>query len=217
MSDLLLKEGNIVYIDYKAFPDETVSADQAWIDIPVVLLINEFSASASEIFSSSLQENGRAKLVGNTTYGKGTVQTVQQLSDGSGYKVTIAEYLSGLQTKIDGVGVKPDYEVDIKDLTNITLAPYGEYDVKNFTKPDLNVYALQQRLDLIGYIVPKDGILGTQTMKALNNYRSINKLPIYNYLDIASLKLIDKVAKIHLDKGYIDTQLNKAIELLKGM
>ena len=82
---------------------------------PMVVLINQGSASASEIVSGALQENDRAQLIGKTTFGKGLVQAVRGLSDGSGMTVTIAKYLTPNGTDIHKNGIKPDIEAEIPD------------------------------------------------------------------------------------------------------
>ena len=82
---------------------------------PMVVLINQGSASASEIVSGALQENDRAQLIGQKTFGKGLVQAVRGLSDGSGMTVTIAKYLTPKGTDIHKNGIKPDVEAEISD------------------------------------------------------------------------------------------------------
>ncbi|MFH0851971.1 MAG: S41 family peptidase, partial [Candidatus Peregrinibacteria bacterium] len=79
--------------------------------VPVIVLINGGSASASEIVAAALQDAGRATIVGEQSYGKGTVQEVLEFNDKSSLKLTIAEWKSPLGHKIDGAGVKPDVEV----------------------------------------------------------------------------------------------------------
>jgi carboxyl-terminal processing protease len=79
--------------------------------IPLIVLINKGSASAAEIVAGALQDSGRATLVGETTFGKGTVQQLLEFNDGSSLKMTIAEWRTPKGRKIDGVGVKPDLEV----------------------------------------------------------------------------------------------------------
>ena len=80
-------------------------------DLPLVVLVDGWSASASEIVAAAVQDLGRGEIVGEKTYGKGTVQTVQVLGDGGGVKFTTAEYLTPSGASIEGVGVVPDRQV----------------------------------------------------------------------------------------------------------
>ena len=85
--------------------------------IPLAVLQNRYSASASEVLAVSLQENNRAKILGETSYGKGSIQTVVPLSDKDAVKLTVAHYLSGKGKKIDGIGVIPDLPLAGGELT----------------------------------------------------------------------------------------------------
>lgn len=85
------------------------------MDKPMVVLINGNSASASEIFAGAMQDTGIAKLVGTTSFGKGIVQSVIPLSDGTAMKLTIAKYFTPNGNDIHGIGIKPDYEVELPD------------------------------------------------------------------------------------------------------
>lgn len=99
----------------------TKSKQDPIIDVPVVVLVNEYSASASEILAGALKDNGRAKLVGTKTYGKGVIQTLMKLSDGSGLKMTTEEYYTPNHNKINKVGIEPDYEVELPEgITKLT-------------------------------------------------------------------------------------------------
>ena len=100
----------------------TKSTKDPKIKIPVVVLTNEYSASASEIFAGALKDNKRAKLVGTKTYGKGIIQTLIKLSDGSGLKMTTEEYYTPSRNKINKVGIEPDEKIElptgIQELTD---------------------------------------------------------------------------------------------------
>lgn len=111
----------LITVDKKGKEEITKSKKEQEIDVPVVVLVNEYSASASEILAGALQDNGRAKLVGKKTYGKGVIQTLIKLSDGSGLKMTTEEYCTPNRNKINKIGIEPDYEVDLpKDVEELT-------------------------------------------------------------------------------------------------
>lgn len=102
--------------------DITKSKEDPIIDIPIVVLTNGNSASASEILAGALKDNKKATIIGEKTYGKGVIQTLYKLSDGSGLKITTAEYCTPSRTAINKIGIEPDIEVklpdDIKELTD---------------------------------------------------------------------------------------------------
>ena len=83
--------------------------------MPVIILTNENTASASEILAGALKDLGKAKTVGTTTYGKGVIQQILSLTDGSGLKITIEEYQTPNKNKIHKVGIKPDVEIELTD------------------------------------------------------------------------------------------------------
>ena len=85
------------------------------IDVPMVVLTNEFSASASEILAGALQDYERATVVGATTYGKGSVNVLRRLSNDGGLYVTFARWFTPLGRPIEGEGVTPDIEVSERD------------------------------------------------------------------------------------------------------
>lgn len=113
ISDELLPEGMIVYTKDKKDKVQTLKSKPGQIDIPITLLINQNSASASEILAGALKDHNRAKLVGTTTYGKGVVQTILPIPDGSGIKVTTSKYYTPNDICIDGIGIDPDYDVEL--------------------------------------------------------------------------------------------------------
>lgn len=87
----------------------------AFVGVPVVVLVDEGSASASEILAAALRERVKARLVGETTFGKGTIQDAEDLSDGTGLHLTVAKWLTPSGKWINGTGLKPDFEVALTD------------------------------------------------------------------------------------------------------
>ena len=85
------------------------------INMPIIILTNENTASASEILAGALKDLGKAKTVGTTTYGKGVIQQILKLNDGSGLKITIEEYQTPNKNKINKVGIEPDEKVELPD------------------------------------------------------------------------------------------------------
>jgi carboxyl-terminal processing protease len=113
-----IEEGVVAYEEYGSGKRETFNASGKGIatDIPMVVLVNEWSASASELVAGALQDYGRAQLVGVTTYGKGTVQKWIPLSDNEGaIRVTVARWLTPNETNVTDTGLTPDVEVTISD------------------------------------------------------------------------------------------------------
>ena len=117
MVDLILDKDKIELISINKKGEEEIkkSKSNPVINVPIVVLVNGNTASASEIFAAALKENGKATIVGEKTYGKGVIQELISLRDGSGIKVTIEEYLTPNRNKINKVGITPDKEVTLPD------------------------------------------------------------------------------------------------------
>jgi carboxyl-terminal processing protease len=97
------------------------------VDVPMVVLVNGNSASASEIFTGCMKDYGLATIVGTTTYGKGIVQSVIPLSDGSAIKITIAKYFTPSGNDIHKVGIEPDVEVELPDeVRTLVTIPHDQ-------------------------------------------------------------------------------------------
>ncbi|MDZ8026592.1 MAG: carboxyl-terminal processing protease CtpA [Nostoc sp. SerVER01] len=106
---LWLDSGTIVYtVNRQGIQGSFEAYGPALTDDPLVILVNQGTASASEILAGALQDNGRAQLVGETTFGKGLIQSLFELSDGSGLAVTIAKYETPQHRDINKLGIKPD-------------------------------------------------------------------------------------------------------------
>ena len=113
MLDLILPQGTIVSTKDKEGKGEVITSDEErQLNIPMAVLINGNSASASEIFAGAIQDYGVGTLVGTTTYGKGIVQNIYGLPDGTSLKLTTSEYFTPKGRNIHGIGIEPDVEVE---------------------------------------------------------------------------------------------------------
>ena len=118
VSSIFLPKGETVLIERFSDGEEEVyvtEEEPVTVDLPVVILVNEGSASASEIVAGAIQDKDRGQLVGGTTYGKGSVQLPETLSDGSILRVTIARWFTPDDRTIDGEGLAPDVTVEFTD------------------------------------------------------------------------------------------------------
>jgi len=115
IADQLLPEGMIVYTEEKNGKKDTYLSDANEIKVPLVILVNQNSASASEILSGAVKDHNKGKLVGTTTFGKGLVQSIYPLGDGSAIKITISKYYTPSGVCIQGIGIEPDYVVELPD------------------------------------------------------------------------------------------------------
>lgn len=115
IADMLVPEGKIVYTVDKSGQEEVIYSDQNQVEVPLVVLINESSASASEVLTAAIKDYGVGTIIGTKTYGKGIVQGIRSLRDGTYIKITISEYFSPKGNKIHKVGVTPDIEVELPD------------------------------------------------------------------------------------------------------
>lgn len=123
IADDLLPEGIITYtVDKKGDRNDFVSS-AGELDMPIAVLVNGGSASASELLAGALQDYGKGIIVGTQTFGKGIVQGLYSLGDGSGIKITIQKYYTPNGVCIHGVGITPDYEVENNDQGD---AQYGK-------------------------------------------------------------------------------------------
>lgn len=113
ISRRLLPEGLIVYTEDKAGKRTEYTCDgEHEIDIPMVVLVNEYSASASEILSGAIKDYNKGTLIGTTTYGKGIVQRINRLDDGTAIKLTVSAYFTPSGKNIHGIGIEPDIELE---------------------------------------------------------------------------------------------------------
>lgn len=130
IADLFLDGGVIVTVAGRGgliVEEHTAHAHGTWTGFPMIVLVDQASASAAEIVAGALQDHRRAEIAGLRTYGKGSVQTFLDLADGSGLKLTTARYLTPNGQSLEGTGIKPDLDIEAFEPEVITAGP-GEAD-----------------------------------------------------------------------------------------
>ena len=118
---IILQIKILITVDKKEKEEIRKAKQSKYINVPVVVLINENTASASEILAGALRDNGIAKIVGTKSYGKGVIQEVLTLQDGTGIKITTNEYFTPNKTKINKVGIEPDETVNLPETVKNVL------------------------------------------------------------------------------------------------
>ncbi|MFE4107550.1 carboxyl-terminal processing protease CtpA [Almyronema epifaneia] len=120
---LWLDQGTIVYtVNRQGILDSITAHGPALTDDPLVVLVNQGTASASEILAGALKDNGRAVLIGDVTFGKGLIQSLFDLSDGSGLAVTVAKYETPNHSDINKLGIQPNYKVPLEPIAREQVA-----------------------------------------------------------------------------------------------
>lgn len=118
IADELMGKGMIVYTLDKSGRRNEYKSDRSKLDMPFIMISNENSASASEILLGAVQDSKTAEVVGVQSFGKGIVQGITNLRDGSGYKITFSQYFTPNDKNIHGIGIIPDYIVEYKGIVN---------------------------------------------------------------------------------------------------
>ena len=130
IADDLIGKGTIVYTKDNAGNKEYYKSDEKEIDLPMVVLINGGSASASEILTAALVDNNKAIAIGETSFGKGLVQSVKQLKDGTGYKLTTAQYYTPNGDYINKKGIEPKIQEKDEEKQLQSAVDYLENKIK---------------------------------------------------------------------------------------
>lgn len=186
------------------------------IKFKAVVLVNEYSASASEIVAAAIKENNAGVLVGVRTFGKGTVQQNIHMKNGGAMWLTIAKYLTPGGSYIHDVGIEPDYPINNKKhlIDTTQFEPIKAERVLTSGDKGKDVLAIEQRLEAMGYPIENaDEAYDNYTAVAVTAFQSNNGLYPYGVADITTqIKIMDVAAETEVTE---DRQLEKAISLIE--
>ena len=198
------REGNREKITSKASKDNP--------NVPIVVVIDKGSASASEILAAAVSESGHVKLVGEKSFGKGTVQQAQDFSDGSNIKFTTEKWLTPDGNWIHKKGITPDVEVALPEYASLTMLNVDSELKLSLSSPE--VKTAQQMLIALGYDPGReDGFFDEKTEQAVKDFQAKENLETTGVLTgDSTIKLMEKLREKIKEN---DTQIQKAVEVLK--
>lgn len=187
------------------------------IRLPVVVLVNGGSASASEVLAGALQDYGLATVVGTTTFGKGSIQQQIPVTGGGVLKITVARYLTPGGREVDGHGLDPDVRVEPLKPDPARTGPLTFSRVLRTGTVGLDVLAVQQRLNDLGLAhLSEDGVYGPATEQAVRALQRSLGLPETGVVDAATLgRLNERVAQRAHELTKRDVQEERAVQVLR--
>lgn len=213
LENFLDKGQTVVQVEDRSGKREKTLSQGQSRTYPISVLMNKGSASASEILAGALQEGAGAKLVGETTFGKGTVQVSynKALGDGSLVKMTIAKWLTPNGNWIHEKGIKPDIEVQPPDL--YTVARLNMTETLQLDMLGESVRSVQIMLHGLGY-EPKreDGYFGAETEAAVRRFQQERSLPATGKVDAKTAEALEQAVIKWIQDKNNDSQLHEAVK-----
>ncbi|MEJ9230236.1 S41 family peptidase [Peribacillus butanolivorans] len=214
MASLFIPNGEVVLqVEDRSGKKEVFkSKNNGELKIPVVVLIDDGSASASEIVAAAVSESADIPLIGVKSFGKGTVQTAQDFDDGSNFKYTAAKWLTPEGNWIHKKGIKPDIKVNLPDYASLPyISPDKELKASDSSS---EVKSAEEMLKAAGYNPGKiDGFFDEETTNAVKEFQKEQKVKETGIIkDDTTVKLMQVIREKILEN---DTQVKKAVEVLK--
>jgi len=212
MTDMFLEKGKVILqVENKDGDVDSYKADNpAMVHQPVVVVTDNGTASAAEIMAAALHESANIPIIGEKSFGKGTVQNAQEFSDGSSIKYTIAKWLTPSGKWIHKEGIKPQYEVSLPEYAHL---PY--LDPENLLKQgdsSPEVKAAEEMLKTIGYNVTVDGFFDRSEKNTVIKFQSDYNLQKTGEIQGETTRQLMELVREKIDEN--DTQIKKAIEVL---
>jgi carboxyl-terminal processing protease len=215
IANVFISAGAIAELRYKDETKNTVLRSKNFNapNFKMLVLVNEHSASASELLATAIQSRGVGKILGTQTYGKGSMQVLNRAVTGGGFKYTIGEFYSYKGQRINTIGVTPDFVVENEE-TKVDESQFAKIDLDRVAEGlqggDMTL-ALEQRLEALGYLEEADEVFDEATSDAVSRFQAIlgyeiNGIPgIYEYMYLNDYNYSDLTL-------VVDKQMDAAIE-----
>ncbi len=220
--DCFMQDGDIIMREVDRDGNETIdyASGENYTEFEsIVILVNDYSASCSEVFALAMKENCGAVIVGETTYGKGVAQLTVSLSNGGAIKYTDCIWLSGEGVSVTGEGITPDYEVHLHDALNLSYLTLEDDESYGYDSVSDKVASMQLILDFLGYEVDRqDGYFDESTLEALEQFQRDMGIEVTGVLDGTTAGYLNTKMSYEwaINKDLYDTQMQKALEVAAG-
>ncbi len=212
---LLPKDKPIVQIMGRDNHPHVLRATGSTVGVPVVCLIDGGSASAAEILAAALSESGHVALIGEVTYGKGTVQETEDFSDGSSIKLTVARWLTPDGVWIHKKGIRPTISVPTPSYFRLPPLPMSFRRPLSLDSNSVWVAVLQRMLLALGYDPSRtDGYFNTGTQQAVKAFQRMHRMPVTGQVDRATAYMINVAVLAKRQRQ--DPQLAAAVGYLES-
>lgn len=214
--NLFVTKGPLVYVEYASGKEDIYESTLEEQKYEIALLINEGSASATEIFAGAVKYKNEGKIVGANSYGKGIVQSLYPLVDGSGVKFTTAEYFSVDKIPVHKIGIAPDIMVENKKIDISKYPKFSKEKKPELGNVSLDVLSAEMILTELGYKINEpDGIYDKLSFDQVMKFQEDNLLSSYGTIDFATQDALYNALLKHLENDMEDLQLKAAVEALK--
>lgn len=213
--NLFVTEGPVVYVDYATGKEDIYESKLKEQKYEIAVLINEGSASATEIFAGAVKYKNEGIIVGTKSFGKGIVQTLYPLVDGSGVKFTTAEYFSVDRTPVHKLGITPDIAIKNEKIDISNYPKFSKEKKSALGSVSLDVLAAEMILHSLGYNVNEpDGVYDQKSFDAMVKFQEDNFLYPYGTIDIATQDTLYNTLLKYAETSTEDLQLKAAVEAL---
>lgn len=214
--NLFVTEGPIVYIEYAGGEEDIYESTLKEQKYEIAVLINEGSASATEIFAGAVKYKNEGKIIGTNSYGKGVVQSLYPLIDGSGVKFTTAEYFSVNKTPVHKIGITPDIMVENEKIDISKYPKFSNEKKHDLGSVSLDILSAEMILIELGYEINEpDGVYDQKSFEQIIKFQEENLLYPYGTIDFATQDALYNSLINYAENDIEDLQLKTAIESLK--